>query len=179
MDVFWLDVGIQYSLEYYMIIVLIDLPYVNVGFELEEVTWNMCFYQKILKSDVDPQLFQELIFSVMWLIVAFTDRYEVLFFDGFTKNIKGIRMSKLEDEADKVDEVRLNYVLCFSVFIFTRLSKWDVWRYFLIKTCIGINRMLLLLLMMMFYNYQTPSEYHHLSCFFCILLYRWNDLTYS
>jgi hypothetical protein len=37
-DVFWLDVGIQYSLEYYMIIVLIDLPYVNVGFELEEVT---------------------------------------------------------------------------------------------------------------------------------------------
>ena len=54
----------------------------------------------------------------MWLIVAFTDRYEVLFFDGFTKNIKGIRMSKLEGETDKVDEVRLDYVLCFSVFYF-------------------------------------------------------------
>jgi hypothetical protein len=52
------------------------------------------------------------------LIVAFTDRYEVLFFDGFTKNIKGVRMSKLEGEADKVDEVRLNYVLYFSVFYF-------------------------------------------------------------
>jgi len=52
------------------------------------------------------------------LIVAFTDRYEVLFFDGFTKNIKGIRMSKLKGEADKVDEVRLNYVLCFNVFYF-------------------------------------------------------------
>ena len=75
----------------------------------------MCFCQSIVKSDVDPQLFPKLIFSVMCLSVAFTDRYEVLFFDGFTKNIKGIRMSKLEGEADKVDEVSLNFVLCFSV----------------------------------------------------------------
>jgi hypothetical protein len=60
----------------------------------------------------------------MCLSLVFTDRYEVLFFDGFSKNIKGIRMSKLEGEADKVDEVSLNFVLCFSVLcFFTRLAK--------------------------------------------------------
>ncbi|XP_023708099.1 uncharacterized protein LOC111864808 isoform X3 [Cryptotermes secundus] len=33
------------------------------------------------------------------------DMYEVLFFDGFTKNIKGIRMSKLESDADNMAEI--------------------------------------------------------------------------
>jgi len=86
----------------------------------------------------------------MWLIVAFTDRYEVLFFDGFTKNIKGIRMSKLKGEADKVDEVRLNYVLCFSVFYFLLCYQSEMYEdIFLVNTCIGINTMLFFIVMVM------------------------------
>jgi hypothetical protein len=65
---------------------------------------------------IDPPLFQK----VMLLFVTFTDRYEVLFFDGFTKNIKGIRMSKLEGDADGMAEVRSD-VLDFS-FMYCRLD---------------------------------------------------------
>lgn len=66
---------------------------------------------------IDSQLFQKVIFSLMLLFVIFTDRYEVLFFDGFTKNIKGIRMSKLEGDADKMAEVRSDLFLILVSFI--------------------------------------------------------------
>jgi hypothetical protein len=65
---------------------------------------------------VDSQLFPKVIFSLILLFVAFTDRYEVLFFDGFTKNIKGIRMSKLEGDADKMAEVRSDLVVIIVSF---------------------------------------------------------------
>jgi hypothetical protein len=53
-------------------------------------------------------------------LLIFTDRYEVLFFDGFTKNIKGIRMTKLEGDAEKMAEVRsdLPFILDSVLFNF-------------------------------------------------------------
>jgi hypothetical protein len=63
-------------------------------------------------SAIDYHLFAVILSSI------FADRYEVLFFDGFTKNLKGVRMSKLEGETDKIEEVRLNVVIYFSSFYY-------------------------------------------------------------
>jgi hypothetical protein len=77
---------------------------------------------------VDYQLFQKVIFSPILLFLTFTDRYEVLFFDGFTKNIKGIRMSKLEGDADKMAEVRSDLVLILVSFtVLILVSFTAVW----------------------------------------------------
>lgn len=58
-------------------------------------------------SDTDCHLF-----LIVFLFI-FADRYEVLFFDGFTKNVKGIRMSKLEGEAAKIEEVKVKFCPLF------------------------------------------------------------------
>ena len=85
-------------------------------------------------------------------------------------------MSKLKGEADKVDEVRLNYVLCFSVFYFLLGFESEMYEDFLNKY-VHWNKY-------NFaddsdddddgdvFNYQTPSEYHHLSCIFFMLLHK-------
>jgi hypothetical protein len=65
---------------------------------------------------VDSQLFQKVMFPLI-LFVTFTDRYEVLFFDGFTKRIKGIRMTKLEGDAEKMAEVRSDLLSILDSFI--------------------------------------------------------------